>query len=218
MKFLRETYVYPLQVLKEAIAGKSPRLYIEGVFLQANKVNRNGRDYPKPILEGAVGKYNLEHVKTGRAVGELGHPDGPQINLDKVSHRITELRWEKDDVIGKALIVDTPMGNIVRGLLDGGVQLGVSSRGLGSLERSQGVMRVKEDFLLSCVDIVQDPSAPDAFVSAINESIDYFIQDGKICAKKVDQLLESHKKLKLRVPAKIFEQAQLQAFQKLFLG
>ena len=143
--------------------------YIEGVFMQAEGKNRNGRIYTREVLTMAVDKYNNEQVMTGRAVGELNHPDGPYINLDKVSHRITELKWDGNNVIGKALILDTPMGQIVKGLVEGGVQLSVSSRGMGSLESKNGVSYVKDDFHLSAVDIEHDPSAPNAFVNGIME-------------------------------------------------
>ena len=148
-------------------------VFIEGVFMQAENKNRNGRIYTKAILERAVERYNQEQVITGRAVGELNHPEGPSINLDKVSHRITELSWNGNDVMGKALVLDTPMGQIVKGLVEGGVQLGVSSRGMGSLENKNGATYVKDDFLLSTIDIVQDPSAPNAFVNGIMEGVSW---------------------------------------------
>jgi hypothetical protein len=147
--------------------------YIEGIFMQAEGKNRNGRVYTREVLNNAVDRYNNEQVMTGRAVGELNHPEGPSINLDKVSHRITELKWDGNNVIGKALILDTPMGQIVKGLVEGGVQLGVSSRGMGSIEMKNGVNYVKDDFHLSTVDIVQDPSAPNAFVNGIMEGVDW---------------------------------------------
>ena len=147
--------------------------YIEGIFMQAEGKNRNGRVYTREVLTSAVDRYNNEQVMTGRAVGELNHPEGPSINLDKVSHRITELKWDGNNVIGKALVLDTPMGQIVKGLVEGGVQLGVSSRGMGSIEMKNGVNYVKDDFHLSTVDIVQDPSAPNAFVNGIMEGVDW---------------------------------------------
>ena len=152
--------------------------YIEGIFMQAEGKNRNGRVYTREVLTQAVDRYVNEQVMTGRAVGELNHPEGPSINLDKVSHRITELKWDGNNVIGKALILDTPMGQIVKGLVEGGVQLGVSSRGMGSLESKDGVSYVKDDFHLSTVDIVQDPSAPNAFVNGIMEGVDWELADG----------------------------------------
>jgi hypothetical protein len=151
--------------------------YIEGIFMQAEGKNRNGRVYTREVLTQAVDRYVNEQVKTGRAVGELNHPDGPSINLDKVSHRITELKWDGNNVIGKALILDTPMGQIVKGLVEGGVQLGVSSRGMGSLEIKNGVNYVKDDFHLNTIDIVQDPSAPNAFVNGIMEGVNWEMSD-----------------------------------------
>ena len=169
--------------------GKSgeKNVFIEGVFMQANKKNRNNRIYEKSILEGAVNKYISEQVKTGRAVGELNHPDGPTINLDKVSHRITELKWKGDDVVGKALILDTPMGKIVKGLVEGGVKLGVSSRGMGTVEMKDGVSRVNNDFTLSTIDIVQDPSAPGAFVNGIMEGVDWVWDNGILTARQIEK-------------------------------
>ena len=147
--------------------------FLEGVFMQAENKNKNGRIYTREVLTRAVDKFVNEQVITGRAVGELNHPDGPSINLDKVSHRITELKWDGNNVMGKALILNTPMGQIVKGLVEGGVQLGVSSRGMGSLEMKNGVNHVADDFLLNTVDIVQDPSAPNAYVNGIMEGVSY---------------------------------------------
>jgi hypothetical protein len=161
--------------------------YIEGIFMQAEGKNRNGRVYTREVLTQAVDRYNNEQVKTGRAVGELNHPEGPSINLDKVSHRITELKWDGNNVIGKALILDTPMGQIVKGLVEGGVQLGVSSRGMGSIEMRNGVNYVKDDFHLSTVDIVQDPSAPNAFVNGIMEGVDWEMKDGQAVKMQIEK-------------------------------
>ena len=147
--------------------------FLEGVFMQAENKNKNGRIYTREVLTKAVDKFVNEQVITGRAVGELNHPDGPSINLDKVSHRITELKWDGNNVMGKALILDTPMGQIVKGLVEGGVQLGVSSRGMGSLEMKNGSNYVADDFMLNTVDIVQDPSAPNAYVNGIMEGVSY---------------------------------------------
>ena len=158
--------------IEEAKNGKK-NTFLEGVFMQAENKNKNGRIYTRQVLEGAVDRFVNEQVITGRAVGELNHPDGPSINLDKVSHRITELKWDGNNVMGKALILDTPMGQIVKGLVEGGVQLGVSSRGMGSLAMRDGVNYVGEDFLLNTIDIVQDPSAPNAFVNGIMEGVSY---------------------------------------------
>jgi hypothetical protein len=158
--------------IEEAKNGKK-NTFLEGVFMQAENKNKNGRIYTRQVLQGAVDRFVNEQVITGRAVGELNHPDGPSINLDKVSHRITELKWDGNNVMGKALILDTPMGQIVKGLVEGGVQLGVSSRGMGSLSMRDGVNYVGEDFLLNTIDIVQDPSAPNAFVNGIMEGVSY---------------------------------------------
>jgi len=161
---------------------------IEGVFAQADKKNRNGRIYPKAIMERAVGKYVKEQVSKKRAVGELNHPEGPTVNLDKVSHLITDLKFEGNDVVGKAQILDTPMGKIVKGLLEGGVQLGVSTRGMGSLENRNGAMVVKDDFILSTIDIVQDPSAPEAFVNGIMEGVDWVWNNGVLCPQVIEKM------------------------------
>jgi len=186
MKLISEYHDSNLQVITEAKKDGKKEYVIEGVFMQADKQNRNGRVYEKSILESAVNKYVKEQVKTGRAVGELNHPDGPGINLDKVSHKITELRFEGSDVIGKASILKTPMGKIVEGLLEGGVKLGVSSRGMGSLEQKQGVMKVGKDFILATVDIVQDPSAPEAFVNGIMEGVDWVWDNGILKAQEIE--------------------------------
>jgi|TARA_B110000305_G_C19119189_1_gene483548 hypothetical protein len=161
---------------------------IEGVFAQADTKNRNGRIYPKAIMERAVGKYVTEQVNKKRAVGELNHPEGPTVNLDKVSHLITELKFNGNDVVGKAQILDTPMGRIVKGLLEGGVQLGVSTRGMGSLENRNGAMVVKDDFILSTVDIVQDPSAPEAFVNGIMEGVDWVWNNGILSPQVIEKM------------------------------
>ena len=165
-------------VVENNQAGGEKNVFIEGVFMQAEKLNKNRRVYPRDVLRNAVNKYVTEQVMSGRAVGELNHPDGPTINLDKVSHRITELKWVGDDVVGKALILNTPMGKIVKGLIEGGVRLGVSSRGMGTVENRNGSSSVKNDFILATVDIVQDPSAPAAFVNGIMEGVSWIHENG----------------------------------------
>ncbi len=168
MKLITET-IENVKLITEEKNGKK-LLYIEGVFLQSELKNRNGRMYPFSVLDREVKRYNEEYVKSKRALGELGHPDGPTINLDRVSHRITDLRAEGNNFIGKAQILDTPMGNIAKNLLDEGVQLGVSSRGMGSIQKSEDCNVVADDFMLTtAADIVADPSAPDAFVNGIME-------------------------------------------------
>ena len=194
MKLIAEYIDQEINYITEAKEGGGKSYTIEGIFAQAEGKNRNGRIYPKSIMEGAVEKYVTEQVSKNRAVGELNHPEGPTVNLDKVSHRITELNWDGDNVMGKALILDTPNGNIVKGLLDGGVQLGVSTRGMGSLEQRNGTMYVKEDFMLNTVDIVQDPSAPDAFVNGIMEGVEWVWNNGIIKAQEIERMETEIKK------------------------
>ena len=159
--------------------GDSKKLYIEGVFLQSELKNRNGRMYPFSVLEKEVNRYNEEYVKTSRALGELGHPDGPTVNLDRVSHRITSLSAEGNNFIGKAQILDTPMGKIAKSLLEDGVKLGVSSRGMGSIDKREDCNVVMDDFMLAtAADIVADPSAPDAFVNGIMEGKEWAWDNG----------------------------------------
>ena len=186
MRLISEYHDSNLQVITEKTKDGGKTYVIEGVFMQADKKNRNGRVYEKSILEGAVNKYVTEQVKTGRAVGELNHPEGPTINLDKVSHKITELKFEGSNVIGKASILNTPMGKIVEGLLEGGVKLGVSSRGMGTLVNKQGTSHVGKDFMLSTVDIVQDPSAPEAFVNGIMEGVEWIWDNGVLKPQEIE--------------------------------
>ena len=166
--------------------GDDKKLYIEGVFLQSELKNRNGRMYPFSVLEKEVNRYNEEYVKNKRALGELGHPDGPTVNLDRVSHRITSLKAEGNNFIGKAQILDTPMGKIAKSLLGEGVQLGVSSRGMGSIDQREDCNVVCDDFMLAtAADIVADPSAPDAFVNGIMEGKEWVWNNGILKETKV---------------------------------
>jgi len=174
MKLLIGQLQESIEVLTEN-TDQGKKTYLEGIFMQAEKKNRNGRVYTKSILEKAVEEFS-QKVESGRAVGELDHPAEPTINLDRVSHRITNLRWEGSDVVGKALVLNTPCGKILEGLLSGGVKLGVSSRGMGSLRQQEGASYVGDDFILSTVDVVQDPSAHDAFVESIMENTEW-VQD-----------------------------------------
>ena len=177
MKLITEA-IEIIQVLEEEKNGKK-LLYIEGVFLQSELKNRNGRMYPFETLNREVQRYNEEYVKSKRALGELGHPDGPTVNLDRVSHRITELRAEGTNFMGKAQILDTPMGQIAKSLLKEGVQLGVSSRGMGSIDKREDCSIVQDDFMLTtAADIVADPSAPDAFVNGIMEGKEWVWSNG----------------------------------------
>ena len=188
MKLISEYHDSNLQVITEKRKDGTKEYAIEGVFMQADQKNRNGRIYEKDVLEGAVEKYVTEQVKTGRAVGELNHPEGPTINLDKVSHKITELKWQGSDVVGKASILNTPMGKIVEGLLEGGVKLGVSSRGMGTLVNKKGTSYVGNDFMLATVDIVQDPSAPGAFVNGIMEGVSWVWDNGILKAQEIEEI------------------------------
>jgi hypothetical protein len=173
MKLIAEQIV-DVEYISEAKESGEKEHFIKGIFLQSEQVNRNGRVYRKPVLEKEVNRYIKENVSSNRAYGELGHPQGPTINLDRVSHMITELKWSGNDVIGKAKITETPMGNIVKGLLKSGANLGVSSRGMGSLVEKNGIMEVQGDFhLATAADIVADPSAPNAFVEGIMENVDW---------------------------------------------
>ena len=194
MKLIAEYLDNELEVVTEAREGGGKDHFIEGIFAQAEGKNRNGRIYEKAIMEKAVDKYVNEQVSQNRAVGELNHPEGPTVNLDKVSHRITEMNWNGNNVMGKALILDTPNGKIVKGLLDGGVQLGVSTRGMGTLEQRGNAMYVKDDYILNTVDIVQDPSAPDAFVNGIMEGVEWVWNNGVIEAREIERMETEIKK------------------------
>lgn len=174
------------------------KFYIEGIFMQADIQNRNGRIYERTVLEPKVQKYISEFVNPGRAVGELNHPANPQVNLDKVSHRITELRWDGSNVMGRALLLNTPMGQIAKGLLEGGVQLGVSSRGMGSLVKKNGKTYVSDDFTLNTVDIVHDPSAGDAFVNGILEGKEYIWDNGVISEQEIEKIETEVKKAPMK--------------------
>ena len=187
MKLITEYVENNLEVIAEQKKNGEKNYFIEGVFMQSNKKNRNGRVYEKATLENAVEKYVTEQVKTGRAVGELNHPEGPTVNLDKVSHKIEDLHWQGSDVIGKASILKTPMGKIVEGLLEGGVKLGVSSRGMGTVERREDKTYVKDDYILNTIDIVQDPSAPSAFVEGIMEGVEWVWDNGFLKPQQIEE-------------------------------
>lgn len=173
MKLIKE-HVEEVKLVVEEKLGKGKEYFIEGVFLQSNLKNRNGRVYPKEIMAKEVNRYNEEYIKKNRAFGELGHPDSPSINLDRAAILIKSLRQEGDNWIGKAKVMDTPYGKIVKNFIDEGAQLGVSSRGLGSLKAINGTNMVQDDFMLAtAADVVADPSAPDAFVNGIMENAEW---------------------------------------------
>lgn len=210
MRLIKEVFETTNLVVEEKL-GKGKTYFIEGVFLQSELQNRNGRMYPEKVMDKEVGRYIKEYVEKNKAYGELGHPDTPTINLDRVSHMIVGLRKEGTNYIGKAKILDTPMGNIARGLLDGGANLGVSSRALGSLKtNNEGVQVVQDDFMLStAADIVADPSAPDAFVRGIMESKEWVFVDGKFVEKNIDEV----KRVIRQTSSRNLEEAKILAFQ-----
>lgn len=194
-----------VELVTEETNGKK-NYYIEGIFLQTEMVNRNGRKYSRNIMEKEVARYNREIIEKNRAFGELGHPSGPSINLDRVSHIITELRQDGNNFIGKARITDTPMGHIARGIMESGGQLGVSSRAMGSLKEENGVMVVQSDLRIStAADIVADPSAPDAFVHGIMEGVEWIfdpIKESWIQQKAEDIVKEIHSMSKSQLEEK----------------
>tara|TARA_Y100001973_G_scaffold104686_1_gene175310 strand:- start:438 stop:1082 length:645 start_codon:yes stop_codon:yes gene_type:complete len=198
-----------IKVLKEQHEGK-PRFFIEGIFLQAEKKNRNGRVYPVGILRNEVDKYVGEFVEQNRAFGELGHPDGPTVNLERVSHMITELYEDGNNFIGKAKIMETPYGKIVGNLLSEGAKLGVSSRGMGSVKERAGVNYVQDDFsLATAADIVADPSAPDAFVDGIMEGKEWVWNNGILEEVHINK----YKKAVKKAPARKLNETKINAFR-----
>ena len=209
MKLIREE-IESVEFVVESKNGKKS-LYIEGVFLQGNIKNRNGRMYPMETLRREVGRYNENHVQSGRALGELGHPDGPTVNLDRVSHKIVSLRESGANFIGKAKILNTPMGKIASSLIEEGVKLGVSSRGIGSLKMTkEGINVVGDDFMLAtAADIVADPSAPDAFVEGIMEGNEW-VWDGGILREKYAE--KTYRQINTLVDQKQLDEKKLSLF------
>ena len=208
MKLISEE-VSNAEYLVEETNGKK-NYKIRGIFLQSNVKNRNGRVYPKEILEKEVNRYNREFINKKRAFGELGHPDGPTVNLERVSHMITKLSPDGNNFIGEAKIMDTPYGKIVKGLIDEGAQLGVSSRGMGSLLQRNGANYVKDDFYLAtAADIVADPSAPDAFVEGIMESREWVWENGVLVEKDIEAWKQQVREAKQRA----LEETKLKVFE-----
>lgn len=196
MKLLKEEINDVQYMITEEKETGKKSYCIEGVFMTAEKKNKNGRVYPFNTLNKEVQRYNSEYIEKGRSVGELGHPDNPSINLDRVSHIITKLYPDGNNFIGRAKILDTPMGNTVKGLLDGGVTLGVSTRGVGSLKPHNGYQLVQDDFkLATAADIVADPSAPDAYVKGIMENYDWWLDNATNTWQKI-YIEESRKQIK----------------------
>lgn len=199
-----------VEYLEEASEDGKKSLYIVGPFMESNKKNKNGRMYPFPVVEKEVGRYQ-ELIKEKRSLGELGHPPNPTINLNQVSHLITELKMNGDDAYGKAKILGTPMGKIAENLIREGVRLGVSLRGVGSLKERNGINEVQDDFLLSTVDIVSDPSAPSAFVQGVMENAEWVLENGAWKSVQIEQAQKQIRKASKRQ----LEEAKLQVFYKL---
>ncbi len=195
-------------VCEEDASGKKG-FRIEGIFMQAEKVNRNGRRYPRNTLMNETTRYNEKYVKKNRALGELGHPEGPTVNLERVSHLITDLDFDGDNIIGKAKILETPYGKIVQNLIEGGAKVGVSSRGMGSIKSKDGINEVQKDFMLSAVDIVADPSAPDAFVNGIMEGKEWIYENGLFQEKRI----ENYKKAIEQASRRDLEEKKLEVFK-----
>jgi len=213
MKLIVE-HIEDIQFLTEEKDGKE-YTYIQGVFLQGDIKNRNGRVYPMPVLQREVTNYNSNYIEKSRALGELGHPDGPTINLDRVSHKIVELYQDGSNFIGKAKLLETPMGSIAKNLLREGVQLGVSSRGVGSLESKGGSNYVRDDFMLTtAADIVADPSAPDAFVNGIMEGKEWVWDNGLLKEAEIQRVKEELD----RVSRNQLEGKILESFEKLLFN
>ena len=192
MKLITEQLT-SVQYLVEKKEDGTKNVFIEGIFMQAEKPNKNGRMYPKGIMEKEIARYQ-DLISEKRSLGELGHPPNPQINLNQVSHLITGLRFEGNDIYGKAKILDTHMGKIAKNFLEEGVRLGVSSRGLGSLKERNGINEVQDDFHLATVDIVADPSAPDAFVQGIMESAEWILDNGVWKPIQIEQAQQAIRK------------------------
>jgi hypothetical protein len=207
MKLITET-IEDTETLVESNESGGKNYFIKGIMMEANTVNRNGRMYESKILMAEARRYTTEYVDKKRALGELNHPAGPTVNLDRVSHMITNLSESGTQVLGKAKIMDTPMGRIVKNLIDEGAKLGVSSRGMGSLEKRNGVNYVKEDFTLAAIDIVADPSAPNAFVNGILEGKEWIWDNGFLVEK---QIANYEKQLK-RTPRRKLEENAIKLF------
>jgi hypothetical protein len=210
MKLIKELNEDLQFIIEESSENGKKSLFIEGVFLQANLKNRNGRMYPKEIMAKEVNRYIKEQVSTKRAYGELGHPEGPNINLDRVSHMIVSLREDGNNWIGRAKILDTPMGNIASSLIKEGAGLGVSSRGLGTLKEVNGINEVQDDFMLAtAADIVADPSAPDAYIQGIMEGKEWVFVKGVW----QDREIEETKNLIKKTSSRNLSEAKVKAFE-----
>ena len=203
-----------IQYELEEAEGQPKKYFLEGIFMQADQKNRNGRLYPKNILAKEVKRYSEKYIKSNRAFGELGHPDGPTVNLDRVSHMITDLKEDGSNFVGRAKVMDTPYGKIVKNLIDEGAKLGVSSRGMGSLKPNKDAQVVQSDFYLAtAADIVADPSAPDAFVEGIMEGKEWIWDNGLIREKDINE----YKREIVKAPRKNLEKVKIRAFEDFLL-
>lgn len=208
MKLITEYFQEPMQILSEEKDGKKC-LYIEGIFAQSEVKNRNGRVYPKKTMESAVNKYISDYVERKRAVGEMNHPPRLNVDYERATHLITEMKWVGNDVYGKAKVLSTPMGKVLEGLLESGVQIGVSTRGAGSIKETRDAKIVDGDFVLTAVDVVADPSGPDCFVQGVMEGVDFVYVNGKFMEQDIEETKEFIKKAKIHE----LQEAKIKAFQ-----
>ena len=208
MKLITEYYQEPMQIICEG-AGDKKSIFIEGIFAQSEVKNRNGRVYPKRVMESAINKYISEYVDRKRAVGEMNHPPRLNVDFERATHLITEMKWVGNDVYGKAKVLSTPMGKVLEGLLESGVCVGVSTRGAGTVKEQSGSNVVDSDFVLTAVDVVADPSGPDCFVQGIMEGVDYVYVDGKFVEEDIDKT----KKLIKTATMNNLQEAKLIAFK-----
>ncbi len=214
MKLITEVTEEVRYIAEEGTEGKGKNLYIEGIFLQGGITNRNGRRYPTETLAKEVARYHTEQIDKGRAYGELGHPSGPTINLERVCMMIKSLKQEGDNFIGRAKIMDTPYGNIVKNLMSEGARLGVSSRGMGSIREVNGINEVQDDFFLAtAADIVADPSAPDAFVNGIMEGVEWVWDNGVLKARELEKAKKHINESAKKVSKNELEEAKIRVFQ-----
>lgn len=205
---ISEEFEIKEEIIDEATGKK--KLFIEGIFMQGGQKNRNGRIYPTEMLAEKVEAYNKSYVDRNRAFGELGHPQGPTVNGDRICMRVTELRQDGNNFLGKAQISSTPMGQIVEGLIKDGGQLGVSSRGMGTLKMKNGINEVQRDYIISAIDVVTDPSAPDAFVDGIMEGVDWIQDEKGLWVQQIDEI----KKEIRRASRSELQEAKVRAFAK----
>lgn len=216
MLFISEQIEQPAKIIEEATDDGVKTMYLEGIFMQDTIRNRNGRMYPKRVMQESIRKYQETFIDTKRAMGELNHPTSPQVNPERASHIITSLKEDGNNWIGKAKILSTPMGSLVRNLIEDGVNLGVSSRGLGAVKESNGVNVVQNGYYITAVDVVSDPSAPEAFVNGIMENKEWIIEDGILVEKELETIQEEIEK---EIKKLTFKEDKLkEVFQKVLMN